>query len=58
MLILADPSSSVNSNANNIFRSGSDVTQLTVPVPGYVVTGAKTIQVEHQRLNYVTGFLY
>ncbi len=46
MLILADPSSSANSNANATFSRGSEVGQLIVPVAGYVVTGVKTIQVD------------
>jgi hypothetical protein len=46
MLILADPSSSGNSNAGATFTRGSELAQLTVPVPGFVVTGAKTIQVD------------
>jgi hypothetical protein len=44
-LVLADTSSSASSGATATTR-GSDVAQLTVPMQGYVVTGAKTIQIE------------
>ncbi len=46
MLILADPSSSASTTATNINTRGSEVGQLTIPVPGYSVSGAKTVQVE------------
>jgi hypothetical protein len=44
-LVLADPSSSASSGATANAR-GSDVTQLTLPMQGFAVTGAKTIQIE------------
>jgi len=44
-LVLADTSSSASSGATPNTR-GSDVAQLSVEVKGYVVTGAKTIQIE------------
>jgi hypothetical protein len=44
-LVLADTSSSVSSGATALNR-GSDVAQLKLPMNGYVVTGAKTIQIE------------
>ena len=44
-LVLADTSSSVSSGATSLAR-GSDVAQLKLPMNGYVVTGAKTIQIE------------
>jgi hypothetical protein len=46
MLILADPSSSASGSATNAATRGSDVGQLTIAVPGYSVSGAKTVQVE------------
>jgi len=46
MLILADPSSSASTTATNINTRGSEVDQLSIPVPGYSVSGAKTLQVE------------
>lgn len=46
MLILADPSSSASGSATNAATRGSEVGQLTIPVPGYAVSGAKTVQVE------------
>ena len=45
-LILADPSSSATSNAALTLTRGSQVAEMRVPVSGYVVTGAKTVQVE------------
>jgi hypothetical protein len=45
-LVLADPSSSVTSNAALTVTRGSQVQEITLPLPGYVVTGAKTVQVE------------
>jgi len=44
-LVLADTSSTASSGATPNTR-GSDVAQLSVEVKGYVVTGAKTIQIE------------
>ena len=46
MLILADPSSSVTTNPALTLTRGSGIAELTMPVPGYVIMGAKTIQVE------------
>jgi hypothetical protein len=46
MLILADPSSSASGSATNAATRGSEAGQLTISVPGYAVTGAKTLQVE------------
>jgi hypothetical protein len=45
-LVLADPSSSVTSNAALTLTRGSQVAEIRVPANGYVVTGAKTVQVE------------
>ncbi len=45
-LILSDPSSSATSNAALTVTRGSEVKEISIPLPGYVVTGAKTIQVE------------
>jgi hypothetical protein len=44
-LVLADTSSSVSSGATALTR-GSDVAQLKLYLNGYVLTGAKTIQIE------------
>ncbi len=46
MLILADPSSSASTTATNPTTRGSQVGELTITVPGYSVSGAKTLQVE------------
>jgi len=46
MLILADPSSSASGNTPNIVTRGSEVGQMTIALPGYSVSGAKTVQVE------------
>ena len=46
MLILADPSASANSNAALTLTRGAEAARLVIPVDDYVVTGAKTIQVE------------
>ncbi len=46
MLILADTSSSANSNATLTSTRGSQIAEFKMPVAGYVVSGAKTIQVE------------
>ena len=45
-LVLSDPSNSVTSNAALTFTRGSQVAELSVATPGYVVMGAKTLQVE------------
>ena len=45
-LILADPSSSPTSNAALTLLRGSQVAEIRMPVDDYVVTGAKTVQVE------------
>jgi hypothetical protein len=45
-LILADPSSSATSNAASTLTRGSEVEEIGSPVPGYVVSGAKTLQVQ------------
>ncbi len=45
-LILSDPSTSPVSNTAQIATRGSGVAELVAPVDGYVVTGAKTLQVE------------
>lgn len=45
-LVLADPSTSPTSNAAQIATRGSGIAELVAPVDGYVVTGAKTLQVE------------
>jgi hypothetical protein len=45
-LILADPSSSPTSNAALTLLRGSQVAEIRMPVNDYVVTGAKTVQVE------------
>lgn len=45
-LILSDPSSSATSNAALTITRGSEVKEISIPLPGYVVTGAKTVQVE------------
>ena len=46
MLVLADPSSSATTNPALTLTRGSSIAELTMPVSGYVVQGAKTIQVE------------
>ena len=46
MLILADPSASASTGATNIATRGSEAGELTIAVPGYAVSGAKTVQVE------------
>ena len=46
MLILADPSSSASGNALNVSSRGSEAGRFTIPLPGYSVSGAKTVQVE------------
>jgi hypothetical protein len=46
MLILADPSSSASTNTLNVSTRGSEAGQMTIALPGYAVSGAKTVQVE------------
>ena len=46
MLILADPSESPTSNAAQLATRGSGIAEFRLPVDGYVVSGAKTVQVE------------
>jgi hypothetical protein len=46
MLILADASASASSNAALTLTRGSEAAQMAIPVSGYVVIGAKTIQVD------------
>lgn len=46
MLVLADPSASSWATATSTVNRGSEIEQLAVSVSGYVVTGAKTIQIE------------
>ena len=45
-LVLSDPSDSATSNAALTLTRGSQVAELSFSVPGYVITGAKTLQVE------------
>ena len=45
-LVLSDPSNSVTSNAALTLTRGSQIAELSIATPGYVVTGAKTVQVE------------
>ncbi len=45
-LILADPSDSATSNAALTITRGSQLAELSARVAGYVVSGAKTLQVE------------
>ncbi|HLH02882.1 MAG TPA: SpoIVB peptidase S55 domain-containing protein [Bryobacteraceae bacterium] len=45
-LVLADPSSSASTNAALTMTRGSQLAELSIPTRGYVVTGAKTLQVE------------
>ena len=45
-LVLSDPSNSATSSAALALTRGSQVAELPVPTRGYVVTGAKTLQVE------------
>lgn len=45
-LVLGDPSSSATSNAALTLTRGSGLSELPVPLPGYVVSGAKTLQVQ------------
>lgn len=46
MLILADPSDSATTNPAQTVTRGATVSELSIPCPGYVVAGAKTLQVE------------
>jgi hypothetical protein len=46
MLILADPSDSATTNPALTLARGSTLAELTIPFSGFVVSGAKTIQVE------------
>jgi hypothetical protein len=46
MLILADPASSATTSPTLTAMRGSTIAELSIPVPGYTVMGAKTIQVE------------
>jgi hypothetical protein len=48
LLILADPSSSAYANTSNAATRGSEVGFLTMKLPGYAVSGAKTVQVDIQ----------
>ena len=45
-LILADPSSSPTSSAAATLLRGSQVSEIKVPVGGFVISGARTVQVE------------
>ncbi len=45
-LVLSDPSNSVTSNPALTLTRGSQVAELSIPMTGYVVSGAKTLQVE------------
>ncbi len=44
-LILSDPSDSATANAALTLTRGSEVAELSSAIPGYVVSGAKTLQV-------------
>ncbi|MBV9763745.1 MAG: hypothetical protein JOZ48_02780 [Acidobacteriaceae bacterium] len=46
MLVLADPSTSANSNAALTLTRGSEMAELKLPVDGFVVSGSRTVQVE------------
>jgi SpoIVB peptidase S55 len=46
MLILANPSTSLSSNSPVALTRGSDIAEFSMPVKGYVISGAKTVQVE------------
>ncbi len=45
-LILSDPSTSPTSNTAQLATRGSGIAELVAPIDGYVVSGAKTLQVE------------
>jgi hypothetical protein len=46
MLVLADPSGSTTVNPAVTATRGSSIAEIALPLSGYVVSGAKTIQVE------------
>jgi hypothetical protein len=46
MLVLADPSMSPTSNIAQITTRGSEIAEIPIPIDGYVVSGARTVQVE------------
>jgi hypothetical protein len=46
MLILSNPSTSLSSTSPVAVTRGSDIAEFSLPVSGYVVGGAKTVQVE------------
>jgi len=46
MLILADPSNSATTSQAQTLTRGSQVAEIKLPVDGFVVSGARTIQVE------------
>lgn len=46
MLILADPSDSATTNTALTLTRGSELAEITIPTDDYVVSGAKTIQVD------------
>ncbi len=45
-LVLADPSTSPTSNTAQLGTRGSGIAEISLPVDGYVVNGARTVQVE------------
>ena len=45
-LVLADPSTSPTSNTAQLGTRGSGIAEIALPVDGYVVNGARTVQVE------------
>ena len=45
-LVLADPSTSPTSNTAQLGTRGSGIAEITLPVDGYVVNGARTVQVD------------
>jgi len=45
-LILADPSDSATTNTTLTLTRGSGIDEISIPVKGYVVSGAKTLQVD------------
>jgi hypothetical protein len=46
MLVLGDASNSATTSQAQTLTRGSQLAEIKIPVAGYVVTGAKTIQVE------------
>jgi hypothetical protein len=46
MLILSNPSTSLGSSSPVALTRGSDIAEFSLPVSGYVISGAKTVQVE------------